>query len=47
MLGFASEAGIFLSNTVLQLGKAKDAVRQPADAPPGPVLGGMSFWAIA
>lgn len=46
MLGFASEAGIFLTATVLQLEKAKDAMGQPAEAPPGPVLGGIRFWAI-
>lgn len=46
MLGFACEAGIFLTDTVLQLEKAKDAMGQPAEAPPGPVLGGMSFRAI-
>lgn len=46
MLGFVSAAGIFLTNPVLPLEKAKDAVESPAEAPLGPVPRGNNFWAI-
>lgn len=45
-LGSVSAAGIFLTNPVLRLEEAKGAVESPAEAPLGPVPGGINFWAI-